>query len=134
MGLTRSPLSEQWTCLSSQICLLSCLPPVGQLLGACHGLGNDSRVLHRRVGGHSGQLLPCRGKQDLLGPTWPGLLQNRGRVPSTRLLITQSVCLSQVLIGPGAELDPAMGVQGETQSLALKTKLRGDQIGDLHRR
>lgn len=50
------------------------VPPVSQLLGACHGLGNHSCVLHGCVGGHSGQLLPCRGKQDLLGPTWPGLL------------------------------------------------------------
>lgn len=50
------------------------VPPVGQLLGAGHGLRNHSCVLHRSVCGHAGQLLPRRGKQDLLGPTWPGLL------------------------------------------------------------
>ena len=51
-----------------------CSPPVGQLLGAGHGLRNHSCVLHRSVRGHAGQLLPRRGKQNLLGPTWPGLL------------------------------------------------------------
>lgn len=56
------------------------------------------------------------------------------RTCAINTFVNHTVCLSQVLIGPGAELDPAMGVQWETQSLALKTKLRGDQIGDLHRR
>lgn len=54
-----------------------CVPPVGQLLSACHGLRNHSCMLHGRVGGHASQLLPGWRKQDLLGPTWPGLLSKQ---------------------------------------------------------
>lgn len=62
-----------------------CVPPVGQLLSACHGLGDHSRMLHRCVRGHARQLLPCWRKEDLLGPTWPGLLSKQTWLDLKRL-------------------------------------------------
>lgn len=47
-------------------------PPVGEGLGAAHGVGDDGGVLHRGVG----ELLPGGRQEDLLGAGGPGLLQD----------------------------------------------------------
>lgn len=62
-----------------------CVSPVSQLLSACHGLGNHSCVLYGCVGSHASELLPCWRKQDLLGPTWPGLLSKQTWLDLKRL-------------------------------------------------
>lgn len=79
----------------------SSLPPVCQRLGACHGLGDDGRVLDRSVGGHPSQLLPGGREQDLLSATGPCLLSDRGKaIPEQKASSTEHELWSTLSWGP----------------------------------